>query len=906
MSWKTGQRVRNEVEPALGVGSILKLVGNRQLEVGFPAAGETRRYNLETAPLRRVVLGTGQRAMGRDGQSFIVEQVDTHEGLYVYRGQGVTLNEAELADHTSSSGPLERLAAGEVSHFTDYELRRKGWALRQSLLGTRTRGLAGARVMLLGHQLAIAHRVASRELPRVLLADEVGLGKTIEASLIFSILKAQGRAERVLVLTPPSLVHQWLSELYRRFNELFRVLSAPGEDEEDGEPFADPFEDATRVIAPLDLMLDPEYLEAAMGREWDLLIVDEAHHLRWSEHDPSPEYRIVQALAARSKGLLLLTATPLKEGLETEFALLHLVDPQRFNTLPAFVKERSHLKEVAVLAQRLQAGEAVAGELKALFPDDDGLHAVLDAGDVDRALRELVDRHGTGRVLVRNRREKLGGFPGRRITPVPLPHFEGKLGPGDPRLAWLFDLVRADRTRKILVMAADVRTVRVLEKAFREDTGIALAVFHENLPLVERDRQAAYFQEEPGAQVLLSSEIGGEGRNFQFCHHLVLFDLPRHPDALEQRIGRLDRIGQDRTIDVYAPYLEGTPQEALFRWHLALGTFDAPVSGADHLMGTVGPDLEACLKVYPKKEELLAQLISRSLSVLADHREKVQQSADFLVDLNSYDPELGEALAAEIVALDPTALAEGIGDLLDRFGIHEEELSQPGVRRIRAGDLMEIEPFPGLREGGYLGTYDRKLALEREEMQFLSPDHPLVEGALAMYLDQDYGRASLAIAEGSQGTVAMQFLYLIQALGPLSLELSRFLPITVIEVTLDLKGRLMRDFVPGRLKTLGPQAFPQLAAYLQGNLGGLAARAEDSARRGLPALVASALASAREVLGREHRRLTALAEMGNVSPREVELHAEKAERTLRALADAAVNLDAVRVLVLQEPKEPKE
>jgi len=901
--------VRNEVEPALGVGSISKLVGNRQLEVVFPAAGETRRYNLETAPLRRVVLGAGQRALGRDGQSFTVEQVDTLDGLYVYRGQGVVLNEAELADHTSSSGPLERLAAGEVSHYTDYELRREGWQLRQSLLATRTRGLAGARVLLLGHQLAIAQRVASRELPRVLLADEVGLGKTIEASLIFSALRAQGRAERVLVLTPPSLVHQWLSELYRRFNELFRVFSAPGEDD---EPLVDPFEDATRVIAPLDLMMQqPEMLESALLREWDLLIVDEAHHLRWSSDDPSPEYRVVQSLARRSRGLLLLTATPLKEGLETEFALLHLVDPQRFRTLSSFVEERSHLKEVASLAQRLQAGESVGPELKALFPSDESLHAVLDAGDVDRTLRELVDRHGTGRVLVRNRREKLGGFPGRRITAVPLARplewTPGRVAAGDPRLAWLFDLVREDRSRKVLVMASDVRTVRALEKAFREDTGLALAVFHENLTLVERDRQAAYFAEEPGAQVLLSSEIGGEGRNFQFCHHLVLFDLPRHPDALEQRIGRLDRIGQDRTIDVYALYLEGTPQEALYRWHEALGTFEAPVSGADHLVQAVAGELDACLKAFkevehPRREELLSRLVDRSLVVLAEHREKVQQSADFLVDLNSYDPVLGEALVAEIAALDPAPLAEGIGDLLDRFGIVEEELSTPGVRRIRPGDLMEIEPFPGLREGGYLATYDRQLALEREEMQFLSPDHPLVEGALAMYLDQDYGRASLALAEGPHGAVALQFLYLIQALGPLSLELSRYLPITVVEVTLDLKGRVLPDFVPGKLKTLGPQAFPQLAAYLQTHLGDLARKAEEAAGEGLPALVSAALSSAREVLGREHRRLMALHEIGNVSSLEVELHAEKVERTVAALSSASVNLDAVRVLVLQSEK----
>lgn len=112
--------------------------------------------------------------------------------------------------------------------------------------------------------------------------------------------------------------------------------------------------------------------------------------------------------------------------------------------------------------------------------------------------------------------------------------------------------------------------------------GYQAPVFHEGLSLVERDRAAAAFaDEEEGCQVLVCSEIGSEGRNFQFCRHLVMFDLPLHPDQLEQRIGRLDRIGQRHAIEIHAPVFTGSPGEKLLRWyHEGLDAFSAPKASA--------------------------------------------------------------------------------------------------------------------------------------------------------------------------------------------------------------------------------------------------------------------------------------------------------------------------------------
>lgn len=928
--WAIGQRVRSEAEPALGLGIITDFPTPRSLEITFPGAGERRLYNPASAPLRRYALGVGQAARTRDGRNFRVERVESHEtGLLVYHGQGLTVPEQELADTSTSHDPLQRLLASELSSPEVFDLREAGWRLRSDVLQRRTRGLMGGRVALLPHQLAIAYKISNREYPRALLADEVGLGKTIEACLTYSALRALDRADRVLVLTPPSLVHQWLVELYRRFNELFAVAHSElipghdglGPDEVDAE---NPFADASRLIAPLDWLMEPGRLEQALETPWDLIIVDEAHHLGWSRDRITPQYRVVEALAARSQGLLLLTATPLRQGLETEFGLLRLVDPERFSDFDAFKDEHAHLRRVAELARRLALGEAVEDELRCLFPD------MRWEGSTSEILKQLIDRHGTGRVLIRNRREKLGGFPGRKlhVTPLPLPEswktarawpeivgLQRMLGlpetPGkapaskdDPRSEWLLQTIQALGDQKVLVMASSVETVKGLEKVFRARTGLKVAVFHEELGLVERDRQAAYFADPEGAQVLISSEIGGEGRNFQFCHHLLMFDLPLHPDALEQRIGRLDRIGQRETIQVHVPVVSNTPGQALFEWHRTLGVFASPLTGGEYVMSQ---QAEALLGVLiasqPKHQDpvRLQSFLSQTKDLMARYQADVQSSVDFLIDLNSFDQALGASLAEEIAAFDTGSLAETVSALLEHFGVEEEDLADPALRRIRPGDHLKVDPFPGLRPDGYLATYDREVALAREEIQFLSPDHPLVEGALGMLLDQPEGRASAALWTGApeQG-VRVEFLFLLEAVGPGRLGLPRYLPPTSFSLTLDLAGQVHPSAreLGARLQAMGPALWSRLVGMLHDPLPELLEAAETEANSRLQSRVQAAMTDAAALLGAEQRRLEALCRLGSVPPSEVAQHAEKVKATLRHLAEARVSLDAVQVLLL--------
>ena len=146
----------------------------------------------------------------------------------------------------------------------------------------------------------------------------------------------------------------------------------------------------------------------------------------------------------------------------------------------------------------------------------------------------------------------------------------------DPRIEWLCQFLLNHKSKKVLVIAAAATTVVELSNQIKRTSGINVGVFHQGMSLVDRDRAAAWFADhESGTQVLICSEIGSEGRNFQFSHHMVMFDLPENPDLLEQRIGRLDRIGQNALINIHVPYLKGTAQEIMFHWyHEGLNAFE--------------------------------------------------------------------------------------------------------------------------------------------------------------------------------------------------------------------------------------------------------------------------------------------------------------------------------------------
>ncbi|WP_181925948.1 RNA polymerase-associated protein RapA [Pseudomonas citronellolis] len=944
--YQPGQRWISDSEAELGLGTILALDG-RLLTVLYPATGDTRQYAERNAPLTRVRFAPGDEVTHFEGWKMTVREVEEVDGLLVYHGIN-SHNDAKILPETQLSNFIQfrlasdRLFAGQIDPMPWFALRYHTLEHRTRLLQSSLWGLGGARAQPIAHQLHIAREVADRIAPRVLLADEVGLGKTIEAGLVIHRQLLSGRASRVLILVPENLQHQWLVEMRRRFNLEVALFDRERFAESDA---SNPFEDSQLALVALEwIRADERAQDALCAAGWDLLVVDEAHHLVWHPEQASREYQLVETLAQIIPGVLLLTATPEQLGLDSHFARLRLLDPDRFHDLEAFRRESSQYRPVAEAVQELidqgrlspAAREAIHGFLGEA---GDELLASVEGGDDDaraRLVRELLDRHGTGRVLFRNTRAAVQGFPERQLHSYPLPNpveymelpvgehpdlypevsFQAQVDDNtdenarwwrfDPRVEWLIDTLKMLKQFKVLVICAHAETALDLEDALRLRSGIPATVFHEGMSILERDRAAAYFaDEEFGAQVLICSEIGSEGRNFQFAHHLVLFDLPAHPDQLEQRIGRLDRIGQRHTIQIHVPHLENSPQERLFQWyHQALNAFLATCPTGNALQHRYGPRLVELLE--GSDDNAFAALLEEGQAARLALEAEMHSGRDRLLELNSGGAGEGEALVEEIEEQDDQfALPIYMEKLFDTYGIDSEDHSENALI-LKPSEKMLDASFPLGDDEGVTVTYDRAQALAREDMQFLTWEHPMVQGGMDLVLSGSLGNTSVAIIKNKAlkpGTVLLEMLFVSEAVAPRKLQLGRFLPPVALRCLLDANGNDLATRVA--FETLHEQleSVPRASAnkFVQAQRDVLAKQFAIGEAKIAPHH-AERVEKARQQLvaslDEELARLTALKQV-NPSVRDSELEALRTQRdeSVALLDKASLRLEAIRVLV---------
>ncbi len=829
-----GQRWANTAETELGIG-IVTQVNDRTISLFFPAAEELRNYAKANAPLTRVQFHPRDTIETQDGTRYKVQSRTEQDGLFFYEAEGEngeikTLCETQVQGSSQMPEALKRLLLGQLDDFRNFSMRLRTWELLSQYDRHPAKGFMGARVDLIPHQFHIAQTVSARTAPRVMLADEVGLGKTIEAGLIAHQQLISGKIGRVLILVPDSLVHQWLVEMRRRFNMPVRVLDrdqceALCEQEQTDNPFL--YEQL--VLCSIQFLLHhKQWAEAALDSPWDLLVVDEAHHLAWAPGNASPAYALVEQFSLRAKGLLLLTATPEKEGPESHFAQLHLLDPLRYADLPAFMEQQDKFNQIALIAEHLIDHDKVAPEhleqLKVLLSDANSHRLIsllqADTGDKNgeavaaRTLAtRLLDQHGTGRALFRNTRASISGFPQRKLTRVRLPNpacyddvkinaledalypeidtNEGQWLAQDPRVNWLLETLKKRRGEKFLIICHHKDTACALQAHLHFKGGIQCSAFHEDLTLIERDRSAAWFaSHEDGAQALICSEIGSEGRNFQFCHNLVMFDLPATIDQLEQRIGRLDRIGQKNDIDIYALYLGDTQQQALLTWYdEGFGAFTKTESSHSVVFESRFGDFIAALQ---QDDTALDKLVKTTRSQIAELHERFVHGRNRLLEIHSKgDGSVQDLLDAVEDRDDDLNLKEYMEQVFSAYGVEEEDLSDT-IILLRPGSSLEHNSFPSLPEDGVSATYQRAVALGREDIEFLSWDHPMVRNAMDMVLTSGKGSSVLSLLKNKQikeGTVLLEALYIVECPAPAELQIQQVLPPTPVRLLLDPKGR---------------------------------------------------------------------------------------------------------------------
>src|SRR5438876_1122317 len=355
------------------------------------------------------------------------------------------------------------------------------------------------------HQERTCLRVLQEMRGRAILADEVGLGKTIEAGLVLKEYAIRGLVRRALILTPASLTGQWREEMESKFDLPFAVLRSLGD-----------WEDRPYLIASIDLAKRGPHRSAAQSRPWDLVIVDEAHRLK---NRLSVNWRFVAGLS--KKYMLLLTATPVQNDMEELFNLVSVLKPGALRTYEGFIDR--------YVGSRDRRVPANVPELR------------------DR-LRDVMIRHRRGIAFT---------LPPRRVHSLPV-----RLSPAERRL---YD----DVTDFVL-----------------EAEGHRVALYHGGLPPAAKDGAVRSFQGD--RQVFLSTEAGGEGRNLQFARTVVNYDLPWNPLRIEQRIGRVHRLGQEREVHVVNVWAEDTVEANLMELlDRKIHMFELVVGELDLILGTL-------------------------------------------------------------------------------------------------------------------------------------------------------------------------------------------------------------------------------------------------------------------------------------------------------------------------------
>jgi ATP-dependent helicase HepA len=930
-----GQRWISNTESELGLGLILD-VAHKRVTVLFLACDEKRMYAQDNAPLTRVRFSAGDVIESIDEYKVIVTGLTEQDGLITYLGkdedgQDVQLDEVELNHHIQFNKPQDRLFIGQVDPTAWFLLRYETWRRLQQHQQSPVKGLLGGRASLIPHQLFIAHESANRSAPRIMLADEVGLGKTIEAGLILHHRLINGLSSRVLIIVPETLLHQWLVEMLRRFNLRFsifdeaRCLDTYAEDdmlaeaEPDDDVADNPFLTEQLILCSQGFFSNyPRRQQQAIAAGWDMVIVDEAHHLEWSEQAPSPDYLFVEQLGRISPSLILLTATPEQLGKESHFARLRLLDPDRFYSFAAFVEEERLFEPVANAAKLLLAeealNEAAQQHLTVLLKDDnvDGLLKNLNDPEQSAAARDalikvLLDHHGTGRILFRNSRQTVQGFPERERYGYAL---TGSANVDDlqqdPRYVWLVDKVKQLAGQKALVICKQAQTAIDLEQTLKNRAGIASAVFHEGMSIIERDRAAAYFADpDSAARLLICSEIGSEGRNFQFVHHLILLDLPTNPDLLQQRIGRLDRIGQKHIIQIHVPYLEHTECAVLYRWYdEGLNAFACNSSSAQRVADLLHDELAAVLD--SKNPADIDALIAQTQTLSVELEAQMHNGRDQLLELNSCRKELADELIEQLNSYEKEGvLWPYMEDVFECYGV-DTEFHSPDCFIVRPSDHLRVSHFPGLTEDGLTLTVNRQIALAREDMQFMTWEHPLVTASMDMVLSSETGNAAISVIKHSDlkaGQFFLECLFIVECSAPAELQIGRFLPHTPIRVLIDQNQKDVsadidhRDLVEVSIKF----DKHKIIAFLNSqrpHLINILSVAEQKAKTDMQQLADEATQAMLESLSNEIKRLVRLKKVNpTIRTEEIEQLKDMTMLAHENIQAAQLRLDAVRFVI---------
>ena len=877
----------NETDPSLTVGALVQWtqrpgygviseVGSTSITVRWDDPSTPSRFRILNPPLLRVEFAPGHPVKrGTTNETAVVQNLSSPVPptwrVLVMSANGAhqTLNvpEADLRP-APIVDPVERFKSGNIGSLKKYLLREVVQWYRNQHLHEDLVSLGHVGVDLKPHQVSVVHRVISEYPHRFLLADEVGLGKTIEAGTILKELRARGGAERVLAIVPPNLLRQWQFEMKTKFNERFSILNSDTVNYLRAQGFDEnPFTYRESVLCSSRWVSQPAWAELCASVPWDLIIVDEAHHARSRRNGNRVTrtllYDLVCDLATAdhlTRGMLFLTATPMQLDTHEIYSLVELLDPSLFPSEDHFERHRKAVPGLSMLVERLHRhgfplpqedpDETTDKVAQWLGLNSNEARARLDDESAHEQLATaLSDCHLLSRMLIRNRKAVVGGFMPRQAYRwtvemsaqertalravreyvefgfrIAEDHENRAIGfvmviyqklmassAAAVRLAlykrrarligeiedeaetWLDDddanpdsvqragfvaealddeILLIDKALSELGKVTDDAKARVivdqlvalfgdqpeakvlLFTEFRETQrylysllharGWGINLFHGQLSPDQKDDAIARFRSHKGPQILISTEAGGEGRNLQFCHLLINFDLPWNPMRIEQRIGRLDRIGQEHVVSIFNFEVKDTIEEDILDvLEYRIGIFQDTVGGLDPILGETERDIT---RIMHQAEEMRARALEefgqRVQEQVRRARDAADRLGDFIMDTKSFRREIVERITGHRSSISHARIEHFIAALLAEVGTHMRR-SGSTYRLAFHGEFLETYRktlFVGGRKVSAVFRPD--LRPDAENVELMAFGHPIVDAIVERVLDEGYDGAT--------------------------------------------------------------------------------------------------------------------------------------------------------------------
>ena len=807
----------------------------------------------------------------------------------------------DVGDITGGSrGPADDLAHGDLAERVPFALRLQALYLRHAYRYDIRSGLSNARVEPQLHQVFIAHRVTNKLQPRMILADEVGLGKTIEAGLILKELRARGLVDRVLIVCPASLQIQWQNELRSKFNEDFEIMNSAAA-KYLGQSKENPFSKRNNLITSLNFAQNEARASQILEVPWDLVIFDEAHRVRRSRQSSNKvqetqAYKLADELKELVSGLLLLTATPMQLDPYELYSLVELVEPGLFRDFSDYEQRRKDLPRLNVLMKGLlEWSTRSPDELEELFASSaDLLRTVgvepgaLGASTSDEravVINELASRHPLAETMVRNRKAEIGGFAGRvarkvsvDLTAQELQLFEEiadylryefdiamankqnaigflmvtyqKMLASSPyavlesfkkrveklakrlsshaakklkqpvvlddlldeledidelelladfqttatddlllvEIARIKDLIqkieeldgdsKAEQLlnaleeiwstmgdEKIVIFTAFKSTQLYLKRLIERDLTangqpVKVAVFNGAMNVDQKEDAIRNFREKH--QVLIATEAGGEGRNLQFAHILVNYDLPWNPMKVEQRIGRLDRIGQKKTVFIYNLACRKTVEERVLSVLTnRIRLFEESVGSLDPILGSVEEELSRIVMIDKARfDQEFGDLEDDVERRTSKAQENERLLGDFALDRASFRRDEANRVLGHEPLASANDLESFVSTALDHYGGTVMEHSEGGQMITLSPRLTTRLAAKGSQ---HRGAFHPEVALAREDLDFFAMGHPVVEKVIGLALSESRSLASVRAIEGLVGGPQVEVIYELQA-----------------------------------------------------------------------------------------------------------------------------------------------